>query len=73
MDHQRSILAGMTDYTGVSLENILSDFDGWLKLTTKTIDKLKSYRVRVEQHQKLLENSREILSFINYFINLGKL
>lgn len=70
MVHQRNILAGMTDYTGVSLEDILSDFEGWLKLTSKTIEKLQGYITKVEGNKDLIENPREVLSFLHFFINL---
>lgn len=70
MGHQRSLLAGMTDYTGVSLSNILADFENWLKLTSETVEKLQRYAEKIEENRSLIENPREVLSFIYFFINL---
>lgn len=70
MTYKRSILEGMTDYTGVSLEDILSHFCDWLKNTSKTIELLESYASKVEENGALLENPEEVLSFVNFFINL---
>jgi hypothetical protein len=70
MGHQRSYLAGMTDYTGVKLEDIQADFNGWLTNTTKTIQSLQNYRKEAKSSSALLENPTEIISFIEYFIDL---
>jgi len=70
MEHQRSYLAGMTDYTGVKLEHIQSDLDSWLSTTTKTIQALQDYRKEAESSSALLENPTEIISFVDYFIHL---
>lgn len=70
MGHQRSLLAGMTDYTGVSLSDILADFENWLKLTSETVEKLQRYAGKIEKNKSLIENPREVLSFIYFFIDL---
>jgi len=70
MQHKRNILAGMTDYTGVSLEDILSDFSDWLQHTSETVERLEKYALKVEENKALIENPREVSSFIEFFLNL---
>lgn len=69
MAHKRSLMAGFTDYTGVSFEDICSDLKNWLSNTEETIKLLLNYRSET-QKQHLLENPEGVISFIEYFIDL---
>jgi len=60
----------MTDFTAVSLDDILSSFCGWLTHTSKTIDLLESYEISVENNRSLIESPNEVLTFIRIFGDL---
>jgi hypothetical protein len=47
MTYQRQYIAGMTDYTGVSLEDIHSHLRDWLSNTENTIKGLNGYLIKV--------------------------
>jgi hypothetical protein len=66
----RSIMAGMTDYTGVSMEVILSHLDLWSKHTGEAIKELMRLQRMVEKHQDDLDGPNDILGYISYFIDL---
>lgn len=70
MAHERSYLAGMTDYTGVGLDNIHVHLREWMENTDKTINDLRRYRESAENQSSLLKNSKQIISYIDYFIDL---
>ena len=70
MAHERSYLAGATDYTGVSLEDIVLHVNQWQATTEQTIVDLRKYLEKAKQQSELLENPREITSFLDYFIDL---
>jgi len=70
MSYQRDMIAGMTDYTGVPREDILEHFREWLARTTRMIERLKSYREKVNAQEALFENPREVVQFIDFFIDL---
>jgi hypothetical protein len=70
MTHERSNLAGMTDYTGVSLEDIVLHFNRWKSTTEQTIVDLRRYLEKAKQQSEILENPDEVISFLQYFIDL---
>lgn len=70
MSYERHYLAGFTDYTGVSLVDICRHLQEWEKVTNNTISQLEKYRAIVNSKSELLENSREVLAYINFFTNL---
>lgn len=70
MPYERHYLAGWTDYTGVSLEDICQHLSEWEKLTRDTISQLEKYRATVKNKAELLENAREVTSYLNFFIDL---
>ncbi len=63
-------MAGWTDYTGVSLEDICHHLREWEKLTRDTIGQLEKYRAAAKAKAALLESHREVISYINFFIDL---
>lgn len=67
---KRSIIAGMTDYTGVPMDVILSDFRDWRDNTTRSIEKLKQLKGTVEAHKDRLDWPDAKLAHIDYFIGL---
>ena len=70
MPLERSTFAGMTDYTGVALSDILAHLRDWEKSTAAAATKLKSYASRVEASPGAFENSREVLRFCARFSDL---
>lgn len=70
MPRERSFLAGATDYTGVSMDDILAHVRDWRDLTEETIQTLKRLRTRVEGQAEIFEEPRPVLRFIDYFCDL---
>lgn len=70
MTYERHYLAGWTDYTGVTLEDITQHPRDWEKSTRETIMLLEKYRNSAEEKSGLLENPREVISYLNFFIDL---
>lgn len=70
MTFERHLITGMTDYTGVSLDDILSHLREWLSNTEKTIDSLRHYLFKTEEQRSLLENPKAVISFLKHFIDL---
>lgn len=70
MPRRRALMAGGTDYTGVSLTDILEHLRDWRRWTAETIEKLEGYRSDVERRAELLEAPREVERYINYFVDL---
>lgn len=70
MAYERHYLAGWTDYTGVSLEDIVRHLGDWANSTRDTIDRLKGYRRRTTESAALLENPIEVLGYLDFFIDL---
>jgi hypothetical protein len=70
MPYERHPLAGFTDYTGVSLEDICQHLQESGKLTKDTISQLEKYHAATESNAELLENYQEVISYLNFFIDL---
>ena len=70
MVHQRSIMAGMTDYTGVSLDDILVHFREWKEHTEQTIGELEQLKTAVHSSAGRLHNPRGMIHYIDYFTDL---
>jgi len=70
MVRQRSILAGDTDYTGVSLEDMIIHIEEWRHLTDSTIQELQLCRDQVEQNYERINNPTKVIEFIDYFKDL---
>jgi DNA-binding CsgD family transcriptional regulator len=60
----------MIDYTGVSMEVILSDFRSCRDNTTRSIEKLKQLKHEVEARRNEFYYPDRILAYINFFIDL---
>lgn len=69
-ERPRSIFVGMTDYTGVPLDAILPHLRKWRDNTTAAAEELVALRDKVEANQDRLDGPREILSYIDFFIDL---
>lgn len=72
MARKRSLAAGGTDYTGVTLADIVDHLRDWQRWTASTISKLEEYRSEVERRAELLESPRDVQSYLDYFIDLLK-
>ncbi len=70
MAHQRSPLAGGTDFTGVSLSDLLEHIRDWRRETQRTVDFLESALGVVESKAALLDGPEDIKRYIWIFINL---
>ena len=66
----RSPIAGMTDYTGVPLNEILSHIRDWRDQTNQAISNLRRLASEVEANHSNLRFPDQILEYISYFINL---
>jgi hypothetical protein len=63
-------MAGMTDYTGVSLEDILVHLREWKEYTERTIAELEQLKKAVHDAAGRLHNSRGMVDYIDYFTGL---
>jgi len=70
MTRKRSIHAGMTDYTGVPLQDIVGHLGQWSEETGKAIATLKRQRGVVAQERTRFEFPEDILRYIDYFVDL---
>ena len=70
MSYQRSIMAGMTDYTGVAIGDIVEHLRDWKAGTEQTITKLHALRQAVEDASDRLHNPAGITGYIDHFANL---
>ena len=64
------MIAGMTDYTGVPMDDILSHLHGWKDYTSATIDTLVRLQSKTETHRDRLDWPDEILNYIKFFVDL---
>ena len=70
MVRKRSVMAGMTDYTGVPFGDILAHLRDWRDLTAQTIKNLQDLRAKVEQHAERLDYPDDIHDYLGYFVDL---
>lgn len=69
-ERPRSIFAGMTDYTGVSIDAILGHLRGWRDSTVSAIEELTRLKSEVEAHHTRLDLPNEIGEYIGFFMDL---
>lgn len=67
---KRSLMAGMTDYTGVSLEVILAHLRDWRGETAKCIEALAHLQGEAERHRQQLDRPNDILAYCHFFSDL---
>jgi hypothetical protein len=67
---KRSIMVGMTNYTGAAFEDILAHPREWRDATIEDIRQLRQLRLQVEANRTRLDRPGVILSFIDHFIGL---
>jgi hypothetical protein len=70
MVHKRSIMAGMTDYTGVSLDDILIHLREWKEYVEQTTAELQQLKKAVHNAAGRLHNPRGIVDYIDHFTGL---
>ena len=70
MVHKRSIMAGMTDYTGVRLDDILVHLREWKEYVEQTIADLEQLKKGVHDAAERLHNPRGMVDYIDYFTGL---
>lgn len=70
MTRPRSILRGGTDYTCVSLEDILGHFKEWRESTNALIRKLTSLKSKAIKSKKNIDHVDDVIDFINLSIDL---
>lgn len=63
MTIERNTFAGMTDYTGGSLADILRHLRDWERDTREAAAKLRAHSIRVEEEKERLQNPRAVLAF----------
>lgn len=64
---QRSILAGMTDYTGAELDDITKELDGFITHTESSIEKLSVLTTKVNQTPDKFDAPDDLLEHIEEF------
>ena len=67
MTFERNTFAGMTDYTGVALADILVHLREWEQSTVDTAAKLQGHLVRAQAAADRLERPREVFAFCSRF------
>lgn len=67
---KRSIMAGMTDYTGVSMSVILAHIRDWRDETAKCVEALSRLQEEVGRHSGQLDQPDEIAAYVRFFIDL---
>ncbi len=67
---KRSLLAGMTDYTGVSMDVVLAHLRDWRDETAKCIDALRRLQGEVERNRDRLDGSFRIGTQVRFFLDL---
>jgi hypothetical protein len=70
MPHKRALMAGMTNYTGVGLNDILADIRQWHTTTEETITTLRQFRKEVESNAEIFEDAPTVLEYIDHFCYL---
>jgi pyrimidine deaminase RibD-like protein len=70
VNNSRALFAGMTDYTGIPLEIILSHLEKWRNNSTSTVDTLNRLENQVLACEDRLDFPREILEYISFFRDL---
>jgi hypothetical protein len=63
-------MAGMTDYTGVSVEDVIPHIADWRQETVKVIEALRAYKSQVENNAPSFDAPRAILLYLDYFMDL---
>lgn len=70
MTRNRDMIAGMTDYTGVSLEDIMAHIHEWHDNTNAAITRLQQLKQRVTAERKSLWRAEDVIDYIDYFNDL---
>jgi hypothetical protein len=69
---QKSILAGMDDYTGAELSDILSEIDHFISYTERSIGELPVLRLKVDQEPEKFDSPTDLIEYIDDFKNKFK-
>src|SRR5215813_54010 len=67
MARKRSPHAGMTDYTGVDLDNIFKHLCQWKDMTGEAISSLQELSWRVDEEASKLKNPEDVRTYIAHF------
>jgi diguanylate cyclase (GGDEF)-like protein len=67
---RRALIAGMTDYTGVSLDVIVSHVGAWRDETVRCIEELRRLDGEVDTRREHLDWPDDIREYIAFFIDL---
>jgi len=66
MEMGRYNIQGLRDYTGVSLQDIITDLEDWHYKTGEVIRSLKELKVETEINAERLEDVESIIGYIDY-------
>ncbi len=67
---KRALFAGMTDYTGVPMEDMLSHLRDWRDQTLGCVEALLGYVGDVEAHRNQFDSPNDIVMYLEFFIDL---
>ncbi|HQF21741.1 MAG TPA: hypothetical protein PLT37_10940 [Kiritimatiellia bacterium] len=70
MTRKRALAAGFTDYTGVSMDDMLAHLRDWKTNTDNTIALLEKHLATVLKNAERLDKPDELESFITHFLDL---
>lgn len=70
MTYERHYLVGMTDYTGVSLHDILDPLRQWERVTDKAVTRLNEHLIQVRRDKERLKNAKEVVNYCLFFQDL---
>ena len=70
MKRKRSLMVGMTDYTGVAFTEIVSHIRDWRDETSRCIETLAGVRTKVVADRDRLDGPDDIIAYINHFVDL---
>ena len=70
MTRKRAMIAGMTDYTGVSFEDIMEHIREWHDNTNAAIESLQQLRQRVTDEGESIWHADDVIEYIDYFNDL---
>ena len=70
MVRRKSIMAGMTDYTGYSLDEIREELGDWINSTKSVIEALKEHDAKVVENELKIDRPHIIRGYIEYWGDL---
>lgn len=68
MSKKRSMIAGMTDYSGYTLEEMIKHIYDWEVETTKVVNSLSGLKIEVQKEPDEYEDAESVVEYIDHMI-----